>query len=191
MSGGIDEEYNLKSIRDTIHRSRFSYGSGKSENKIDFESFWEILINARKKQSVIGVNINALATDYGPEARMSNGLVRGHAYIITKLAEIEIRGVFHKIVRVYNPWGNEVEWNGEWSDKSSIWREIDESVKEELELKIENDGEFWMAYKDWVMNFDQCQICNLTPTTISEVTEKDWGDQRLLSVSTFKTYISI
>ncbi len=48
---------------------------------------------------------------------MNNGLVRGHAYICTKLADLELGGQNHRIMRLYNPWGNEVEWNGKWSDK--------------------------------------------------------------------------
>ena len=52
---------------------------------------------------------------------MSNGLVRGHAYVFTKLAILTIskngKNEEHKIVRLYNPWGNDVEWNGLWSDK--------------------------------------------------------------------------
>ena len=43
-----------------------------------------------------------------------NGLVSGHAYIVTKVAEF-ITG--EKLIRVYNPWGNSFEWNGKWSDK--------------------------------------------------------------------------
>ena len=89
MSGGIEEEYDLKKIRSTIHSTRYtSSSSGRSENTADFNSFWEILVNARKKSSVIGANINVLPTDYANEMRMSNGLVRGHAYIITKMAEV-------------------------------------------------------------------------------------------------------
>ncbi len=184
MSGGIEEEYDLKKIRKTIYSSSsYQYNSGRSSENVGFEQFWEILVNARKKNSVIGASINVLPTDYRIEARMSNGLVRGHAYIITKMAEIEIRGVFHKIIRVYNPWGNDVEWNGEWSDKSTIWRSIDAETKEALELKFEHDGEFWMSFRDFVLNYDDCQICNLTPTTVSNISETDWENQRLVSVS--------
>ena len=27
----------------------------------------------------------------------------------------------HKLVQIRNPWANEVEWNGPWSDSSSEW----------------------------------------------------------------------
>ena len=54
------------------------------------------------------------------EAELSNGLIRGHAYSITKvcLADIETPRVSGQIpmVRVRNPWGNEAEWKGAFSD---------------------------------------------------------------------------
>ena len=41
-----------------------------------------------------------------------------------------------------------------------------------------------MSYDDWLRNFDNCQICNLTPETVSDdLTEKDWENTRFLSVN--------
>ena len=68
---------------------------------------------------------------------------------------------------------------------------ISNNVKDELELKIENDGEFWMSYEDWMRNFDFCQICNLTPDTISDITEHDWQNARVLSVIPLSDYLTI
>ena len=52
---------------------------------------------------------------------MPNGLIKGHAYSVTKacLADIATPRVQGKIpmVRVRNPWGNEAEWKGAFSDK--------------------------------------------------------------------------
>jgi hypothetical protein len=39
-----------------------------------------------------------------------------------------------------------------------------------------------MSYDDWLENFDHCQICNLTPETVCDLSENDWENQRLLSV---------
>lgn len=35
---------------------------------------------------------------------------------------IQVREVDgHKLVQIRNPWANEVEWNGPWSDSSAEW----------------------------------------------------------------------
>lgn len=40
--------------------------------------------------------------------------------ILTSLNQVrEVDG--HKLVQIRNPWANEVEWNGPWSDLSPEW----------------------------------------------------------------------
>ena len=55
------------------------------------------------------------------EMKTPEGLVRGHAYSITKIIYMDITtpNTTGKIplLRLRNPWGNEDEWNGPWSDK--------------------------------------------------------------------------
>lgn len=52
-----------------------------------------------------------------------NGLINDHAYSITKVCVLldtkPISNNDNKItlIRLRNPWGNEHEWNGPWSDK--------------------------------------------------------------------------
>lgn len=77
-----------------------------------------------------------------------------------------------QMVRVRNPWGNECEWKGAWSDKwveldidlliaschcrgdgienitccfcrSQEWKLISEQQRQEMGLTFDNDGEFW------------------------------------------------
>ena len=108
MSGGVMEEYKLESIAASSNNLR--------SKSIDLENFWAILTNARKKSAVIGATINHFSIT-NKETIMPNGLVRGHAYIISKMAEIGLSGKVEKIVKLYNPWGNNTEWKGEWSDR--------------------------------------------------------------------------
>ena len=41
------------------------------------------------------------------------------------------------LIRIRNPWGNEAEWNGAWSDGSPEWRYIPEEEKEALGINFE------------------------------------------------------
>jgi hypothetical protein len=73
-----------------------------------------------EKRHLIKVYIIKLSTNQ-KELKLSNGLVQGHAYIVTKMAELTLsNGRECRLIRLYNPWGNDVEWNGEWSDKLGL-----------------------------------------------------------------------
>ena len=50
-------------------------------------------------------------------AKLDNGLIKGHAYSVTAVRMLRLRGAKMCLVRIRNPWGNEHEWNGAWSDK--------------------------------------------------------------------------
>ena len=50
------------------------------------------------------------------EAKLSSGLVKGHAYSVTSAKEVQVKGKSVHLVRIRNPWGQK-EWNGDWSDK--------------------------------------------------------------------------
>ncbi|PRD24555.1 UNVERIFIED_CONTAM: CalpA [Trichonephila clavipes] len=71
------------------------------------------IIHTNRKEALPDPNI--------VEMEMSNGLIRGHAYSITKvkLVEVQTPRVRGKIplLRIRNPWGNECEWRGAWSDR--------------------------------------------------------------------------
>ena len=93
-------------------------------------------------------------------ARLSNGLVKGHAYSTTGMRVVpgpngEVRrdekerergyGIPSQVclLRIRNPWGNEQEWNGPWSDNSREWKAVPDDVKKDMGLTFERDGEFW------------------------------------------------
>lgn len=47
------------------------------------------------------------------------GIVQGHAYSVLDVYEVE----GNKLIQLRNPWGEETEWLGAWSDKSKEWTE--------------------------------------------------------------------
>ncbi|XP_053974220.1 calpain-A-like isoform X6 [Hylaeus volcanicus] len=133
-------------------------------------NLFNILLKAFERNSLMGCSIepdpNVL------EAETPQGLIRGHAYSITrvKYVEIEMPNRVGRIplLRLRNPWGNEAEWNGPWSDQSPEWRFIPDHEKEELGLTFDMDGEFWMSFQDFTQYFTQLEICNLNPDSLTE-----------------------
>ncbi|VDK74362.1 unnamed protein product [Anisakis simplex] len=79
------------------------------------------------------------------EARTRDGLVKGHAYSITGMRMVDTPEGKVPLLRIRNPWGNEQEWNGDWSDDSELWDGVSRKQKKEMNLVLENDGEFWLV----------------------------------------------
>ncbi|KAK2907102.1 hypothetical protein Q8A67_006087 [Cirrhinus molitorella] len=100
-------------------------------------------------------------------------LVKGHAYSVTGAAEVNSSGDLVQLVRMRNPWGR-VEWRGPWSDNSKKWNSIQPEQKAKLVYSAE-DGEFWMAYSDYIQHFSELEICNLTPDTLSSKDVSRWS----------------
>ncbi|CAF0866413.1 unnamed protein product [Brachionus calyciflorus] len=161
MTGGIQETFDIKEMKREAHKN----------------DMWKVLVNSRKHKSLIGSSI--APNPRIREARLYNGLVMGHAYTVTKIACIEINRREVKLIRVRNPWGNEVEWKGAWSDSSYEWSTISEDVKKALEFKKMPDGEFWMSFDDFYRNFENVQLCNLTPDAFSDEILKGQENSKL------------
>ncbi|XP_076636456.1 calpain-A-like isoform X4 [Colletes latitarsis] len=133
-------------------------------------NLFSILLKAFERNSLMGCSIepdpNVL------EAKTPQGLIRGHAYSITRVKYVDIQTPNRygriPLLRLRNPWGNEEEWNGPWSDQSPEWRFISDNEKEELGLTFDMDGEFWMSFQDFTHYFTQLEICNLNPDSLTE-----------------------
>ena len=81
MTGGIQETFKISNM----------------QNQKEKDLMWDILVKGRQHKSLMGASIDA--DPRIKEARMSNGLVRGHAYTITKVALIERRGREIRLIR--------------------------------------------------------------------------------------------
>lgn len=92
-----------------------------------------------------------------------NGLVSGHAYTITEVRKIKHQRGEEKMVRIRNPWGDNNEWKGSWSDNDINWNLVDSNIKQEIGLQSKDDGEFWMSYRDFCKQFQEVTICLTGP----------------------------
>ena len=126
MSGGVEETFELNRV--------------KQARKEDDE-FWRILLQARKKKSVICCNVES--DEDTKELELPNGLVKGHAYVVTTLVSFSLDGKQIRLLKCHNPWGTDIEYNGDWSKRSSTWDKVSKAQKKNLLNEVKKKGQFW------------------------------------------------
>uniref|UniRef100_H2YVE9 Calpain-3 n=1 Tax=Ciona savignyi TaxID=51511 RepID=H2YVE9_CIOSA len=131
-------------------------------------NLYSVMLKSLKKGALMGC---AVEPKYNIlEAKLSNGLLMGHAYSITGLDIVTVDTTLlrngTKLIRIRNPWG-QVEWNGAWSDSSSKWDKFPDE-KKRLDVEFGEDGEFWMSYEDFCRSFTKLEICNLGPDALED-----------------------
>jgi calpain-15 len=107
----------------------------------------------------------------GGEAIRTDGIVKGHAYSLLAISEEE----GFKMVQLRNPWGNDAEWKGRFSDHSNDWAE-NPDLKDALCFEAKPDGIFWMTWEDYQDVFDRIWICRKSMATPSRqvIQEKNY-----------------
>uniref|UniRef100_A0A8D0D8D1 Calpain 1, (mu/I) large subunit a n=1 Tax=Sander lucioperca TaxID=283035 RepID=A0A8D0D8D1_SANLU len=154
FTGGVSEMYELRKAPKDLHR---------------------IIGKALERGSLLGCSID-ITSAFDMEAVTFKKLVKGHAYSVTGLKEVDFRGNMERLIRIRNPWG-QVEWTGAWSDNSPEWDEVDPSERDDLHLQME-DGEFWMSFSEFKRQFSRLEICNLTPDALSEDSLGHWNTMK-------------
>ncbi|XP_061840314.1 calpain-9 [Nerophis lumbriciformis] len=154
----------------------FTGGVGEIyETKTSTHDLFRVMKKALDRGSMMGCSID-VSSSAESEAKLANGLVKGHAYSITGLQEVNYRGRKVKLIRVRNPWG-QVEWNGPWSDHSKEWDYVDKAEKSRILQNSTEDGEFWMDFEDFKAGYDKVEICNMTPDALTDNTKRHWEAQ--------------
>uniref|UniRef100_A0A671YNL2 Calpain 1, (mu/I) large subunit a n=1 Tax=Sparus aurata TaxID=8175 RepID=A0A671YNL2_SPAAU len=181
FTGGVSEMYELRSAPRDLYRiiskalergsllgCSIDVSAGNLAHPLLFDSYSSAVI-----MFVISMQITSA---FDMEAVTFKKLVKGHAYSVTGLKEVDFRGNMERLIRVRNPWG-QVEWTGAWSDNSSEWDEIDPSEREDLHLQME-DGEFWMSFNEFKRQFSRLEICNLTADALSDDSMNHWNTMK-------------
>nr|XP_021489298.1 calpain-8 isoform X3 [Meriones unguiculatus] len=135
-------------------------------------NLYHIIQKALRSGSLLGCSID-VSSAAEAEATTKQKLVKGHAYSVTGVEEVDFHGRPEKLIRLRNPWG-EVEWSGAWSDDAPEWNYIDPRKKDELDKRAE-DGEFWMSFSDFLKQFSRLEICNLSPDSLSSEEVHKWN----------------
>jgi len=91
---------------------------------------------------------------------------------------------------VRNPWGNEREWNGAWSDESEEWQFLSDEDKEEIGLNYDDDGEFWMCFSDFKENFSRVDVCMLSPDAPGDHDERHKHWESVINLGSWQKHVS-
>ncbi|KAF6155138.1 hypothetical protein GIB67_019664, partial [Kingdonia uniflora] len=150
LTGGAGEEIDIRS----------------AEVQIDLASgrLWSQLLRFKQEGFLLGAG-----SPSGSDVHISSsGIVQGHAYSILQVREVD----GHKLVQIRNPWANEVEWNGPWSDSSLEWTD---RIKHKLKhVPQSKDGIFWMSWQDFQIHFRSIYVCRIYPPEMRYSAHGKW-----------------
>ncbi|PSR95355.1 Calpain-type cysteine protease [Actinidia chinensis var. chinensis] len=150
LTGGAGEEIDMRS----------------SQAQIDLASgrLWSQLLRFKQEGFLLGAG-----SPSGSDVHISSsGIVQGHAYSLLQVREVD----GHKLVQIRNPWANEVEWNGPWSDSSPEWTDrMRHKLKHVAQSK---DGVFWMSWQDFQIHFRSIYVCRVYPPEMRYLVHGQW-----------------
>ena len=117
---------------------------------------WETMINSEKNGYIMTAGTSADIVNLNLD---EVGLSPGHAYTVLGVLEIDTGKEIEKVVHLRNPYGNG-EFNGDWSDYSKKWTP---ELKKKYNLVIKDDGDFYMAFDDFLNYYITLGVCKLHP----------------------------
>lgn len=150
LTGGAGEEIDMRSAQ-----AQIDLASGR---------LWSQLLRFKQEGFLLGAG-----SPSGSDVHISSsGIVQGHAYSILQVREID----GHRLVQIRNPWANEVEWNGPWSDSSPEWTD---RMKHKLKHVAQSkDGIFWMSWQDFQIHFRSIYVCRIYPPEMCYSVHGQW-----------------
>ncbi|XP_054481774.1 calpain-5-like [Anoplopoma fimbria] len=167
FSGAVAEAFDLE--------TEAYYKDQKKQDQL-----FDDLLKVWDREGIISCSIKAQPHEI--EAKMANGLVKGHAYSVTAVKNVRLghgllayfKNETIPLIRMRNPWGK-IEWKGAWSDSSEEWSKVGDMERGNLGITVEDDGEFWMAFTDWCKFFTDADVCRLINTSLISI-HKNWNE---------------
>ncbi|XP_068457274.1 calpain-2 catalytic subunit-like [Clinocottus analis] len=167
MNGGLPSE----ACKDFTGGVSMNYELQDAHHDVGHDvELWNSLCRATKCQSMICCGTPPKGGELVNSVE-NTGIVDAHAYSVTAVTEVNYYGSKVKLVRLMNPWGR-TEWNGKWSDKSSLWTRVSPEDREKCSDR--NDGEFWMELEDFCFHFEALFICCENPNFIDGDSTCQW-----------------
>jgi calpain-15 len=94
----------------------------------------------------------------GGASTTPHGIANQHAYSVLAAKEAKRKnGDTVRLVKLRNPWAHDA-FHGQWGPHSPIWKE-EPDVKRQIQDDVKDDGEFWMCWHDWCIDFGFIDVC--------------------------------
>jgi len=145
---------------------KFKWTDKPTAPLVESGEIFNMIMRAMAEGSLAGCSFNTSDAE-GTESDRGDGILAGHAYGILSMKIVEAKGETFKMIQCRNPWGMS-EWRGDWSDNDLMWTDYPE-VKDALNAKFENDGTFWIEWKDFKEQYNQVFLCYDFPDTWSHL----------------------
>jgi hypothetical protein len=131
----------------------------------DLKTFWDYLMRSYKMKSLMNVSLNSEAhsEDLNEDNQLNNGLIPDHAYSVIQIVKFKNNNETTRLIKLRNPHGATKPWKGAWSAHSKKWNNLDEDIKDELNLDLNPNGEFYMSFADFTRYFDELAIAHVDP----------------------------
>ncbi|KAL9647648.1 hypothetical protein ABK040_015138 [Willaertia magna] len=150
--------------------SGFPVDSISVGEKTQVNELWNTLISFVDKKYLM-----CCCTGTGPKYEKV-GIVDGHFYTLLWCKE----AMGERLIKLRNPWGGGVEWNGRFSDSDSAWTPKMKQAFDYLEANNTNDGVFFMPIEDFVKYFVSISICKYNPAYVRKSIQVPVGDSKSL-----------
>ncbi|CAF0739049.1 unnamed protein product [Didymodactylos carnosus] len=147
--------------------------------------FFNFLVDSLKHGCLMACSINPKSDGSDIEEIKANRLVVGHSYSVTAVRYLKYERQILRMIRLRNPWANEIEWSGSWRDDDTRWNQLDKNTQRKMSWDPADDGEFWMTFFDFFHEFDILEVCHLSPDTFEE--ELDFHLQSLPLIQSTQT----
>ncbi|KAG2481816.1 hypothetical protein HYH03_019217, partial [Edaphochlamys debaryana] len=142
-------------------------------------------------------NLVAAATVGTDDDEDVNGVVRAHAYTVMQATPVNSNGRGQVLLLQYEPVplltplgpqparrGRGLEWNGDWSDRSTLWAkhpEVAAAVAYTPPASVvgggpSTDGYFWMEFKDFIQHFKEVTFCCANGFDYVEEEQAGWSE---------------
>lgn len=132
ISGGIGESLNFKACPQTP----------------DF--VFHILYTAFLRGSLICTYIDK---EGEMPDKLPCGLITKHCYALIDIRRLKMDDGQVHLIRLKNPWSNDVEWNGPWSNESPEYLALSKKTRTKIALHSNKNGEFWIEWNDFKKYF--------------------------------------